>query len=97
MAIWYRWLFGMNYISVPPKKMVSFLRTYKGKWSETWNVLCKGFNVLRNRICKVLSDLTNLRKHSFENVRDYITRAESMPLNLSDVDRSISENILLFI
>ena len=92
MAIWY------ELVQCLDKKSVFFLRPYRGKGSEAWSVLCKRFKSFeRPRLQKLISDLTNLRKYSNESIVDYITRAEDMQLNLSEVDESISEKLFVSI
>ena len=91
MAIWY------ELVQCLDKKSV-FLRPYRGKGSEAWSVLCKRFKSFeRPRLQKLISDLTNLRKYNNESIVDYITRAEDMQLNLSEVDESISEKMFVLI
>ena len=89
MAIWY------ELVQCLDKKSV-LLRSYRGKRSEAWSVLCKRYKSLeRLRLQKLMSDLTKLRKYSIEKSVDYITRAEDMQLNLAEVDESISEKMLV--
>ena len=91
MAIWYELVQCLD-------KSVLFLRPYRGKGSEAWSVLCKRFKSFeRPRLQKLISDLTNLRKYNNESIVDYITRAEDMQLNLSEVNESISENMFVSI
>ena len=51
----------------------------------------------RPRLQKLISELTNLRKYSNEIIIDYITRAEDLQLNLSEIDESVSEKIFVSI
>ena len=61
-------------------------------------MLCKRFKKFqRPRLQILISDLTNLRKYNNESLVDYITRAEDMQLNLSEVDESISEKMFVSI
>ena len=91
MAIWY------ELVQCLDKKSV-FLRPYRGKGSEAWSVLCKGFKSFETqRLQKLISDLTNLRKYNNESIVDYITRAEDMQSNLSEVDESITEKMFVSI
>ena len=92
MAIWY------ELVQCLDKKSVLYLRTYRGKGSEACNVLCKRFKSFqRLRLQKLTSDSTNLRKNNSESIVVYITRAEDMQLNLSEVDESISEKMFVSI
>ena len=88
IAIWYELVQCLDTKSV-------FLRLYRGKGSEAWSVLCKRFKIFeRPRLQKLIYDLINLRKSNNESIVDYITRAEGMQLNLSEVNESISEKCL---
>ena len=92
MAIWY------ELVQCLDKKSFLFLRPYRGKGSEAWSVLCKRFKTFqRLRLQKLISDLTNLRNYNCESIADYITIAEDMQLNLSEVDESISEKMFVSI
>ena len=92
MAIWY------ELVQCLDKKSVLFLRPYRGKGSEAWSLFCKRFKRFeRPRLQKLISDLTNLRKYNNESTVDYITRAEEIQLNLSEVDESISEKMFVWI
>ena len=92
MAIWYGVVQCLN------KKSVLFLRPYGGKRSEARSVLYKRFKSFeRPSLQKLISDLTKLKKYNSESIVDYITRAEDMKLNLSEVDKSISEKMFFSI
>ena len=81
-----------------PRQVSFILRPDRGKGFEFWSVLCKMFKGFeRPRLQKVISDLTNLRKYSNESIVDCITRAEDMQLNISGVDESISEKMVVSI
>ena len=61
-------------------------------------MLCKRFKSFeRSRLQKLIYDLTNLRKYNNEIIVDYITRAEDMQLNLSEINESISEKMFVSI
>ena len=61
-------------------------------------MLCKRFKSFeRPRLQKLISDLTNLRKYKNESPVDYVTRAEDMQLNLSEIDESVSEKMFVSI
>ena len=61
-------------------------------------MLCKRFKSFEGpRLQKLVSDLTNLRKYNNESIVDYITSAEDMHLNLSEVDESTIEKIIVSI
>ena len=75
-----------------------FLRPNREKGSEAGSVLCKRIKSFEiPRLPKLIFEFTNLRKYSTENLVDYITRAEDMQFNLSEVDESISEKIFVSI
>ena len=92
-----RWPFGMNLFSASTRTVI-FLQPNRGKGSEAWSVLCRRFKSFeRPRLQKQISDLSNLRKCDNERIVDYITRAEDMQLNNSEVNQSISEKMFVSI
>ena len=88
----------MHLFSASRGSQFCFWQPYKGKESEAYSVLCKRFKSFeRPCLQKLISDLTKMRKHNYESIVDYITRAEDMQLNLSELDETISEKMFVSI
>ena len=73
-----------------------FVRSYKGDVPAAWKTLCDRFKSFeRPRLHQRIEKLTSLRKDRKETIVDYITRAEDLQYNLSQVDEALSERIII--
>ena len=80
------------------KKSLLFVRSYKGDGPAAWKALCDRFRSFeRPRLQQLIEKLTSLRKDQNETIVDYITRAEDLQYNLSQVDEALSEQMFISI
>ena len=75
-----------------------FVRSYKGDGPAAWKALCDRFGSFeRPRLQQLIEKLTSLRKDQNETIVDYITRAEDLQYNLSQVYEALSEQMFISI
>ena len=80
------------------KKSLLFVRSSKGDGPAAWKALCDRFKSFeRPRLQQLIEKLTSLRKDQNETIVDYITRAEDLQYNLSQVDEALSEQMFISI
>ena len=77
------------------KKLVSFLKPYKGNGRNAWDVLRKSFKSFKRLGLRELNfELANLEINSNETVIDCLTRAEEIQYILEQVNKGVSEKML---
>ena len=77
-------------------KSLLFVRSYKGDGPAAWKALCDRFKRFeRPRLQQLIEKLTSLRKDQNETIVDFITRAEDLQYNLSQVDEALSEQMII--
>ena len=77
------------------KKTLSLIKCLKPNGTAAWRELQNYFKSKeRPRIHQLLNKLTNLKLDSSESIRDYLIRAEELQLNLSEVNKNVSDQML---
>ena len=86
---------GANWYNAWIKKFLLFVRSHKDDGPAAWKALCDHFKSFkRPRLPKLIEKLTSLRrKDRNETIVDYITRAEDLLYNLSQVEEALCEQM----
>ena len=76
------------------RKSVMFLRAYRGDGTTAWNALQQNYrSTERPRIHKTMTSLTGLKMEHSESMADYLTRAESLQMDLHDVNEAMNDTM----
>lgn len=78
------------------RKNVMFIRSHKPNGLAAWKALKQYYKSSeRPRIHATMAKLTSIQMTSGESISDYLTRAEDLQMDLTDVGEQISESLFV--